>query len=123
MDFEVSNNKNNLYCDMYILLKDNLLVFRLFTRFPSYQCMQGVFNEIVAPKIEIKTMGRGRKLKPYEEFILTMMRIRLGLLEDYLAVCWLLNQSTVSKILNEWIPFLAKILQPLIKMPPLAQQR
>ena len=45
------------------------------------------------------------------------MRIRRRLLQEDLAVRFVVNQSTVSRTLNTWIPMLARQLEQLIQWP------
>ena len=49
---------------------------------------------------------RPRKLPPLEEFFLTLVRLRLGLMEQDLAFRFGISQSTVSRITTTWINFI-----------------
>ena len=61
--------------------------------------------------------GPARKLPAIDEFLLTMMNLRLGLLEHDLADRFGISQTTVSRILNSWIPMMARKFQQFIGMP------
>ena len=53
-----------------------------------------------------KKIGRQRSLSPLEKFFLTMVRLRLGLLEQDIAYRFGISQSTVSQIFTTWINFM-----------------
>ena len=50
--------------------------------------------------------GRPRSLSPMDEVFLTLVRLRLGLLEDNIAYHFGVSQSTVSRIFTSWINFM-----------------
>ena len=56
-------------------------------------------------------------LTKFQEFILVMLRLRLGLFENDLAHRFKVCRSTVSKVVNAWIPFLRREFEPLIAIP------
>ena len=62
--------------------------------------------------------GRLRALTTFQEFILVLMRLRLGLFEKDLAHRFRISESTVSIIFRTWIRFLRLELQELILIPP-----
>lgn len=56
-----------------------------------------------------KSLGREdllEKLSPENEFLLVLTRLKVGLLEQDLAVRFQLDQSTVSRIITTWISFM-----------------
>ncbi|XP_066925569.1 uncharacterized protein [Clytia hemisphaerica] len=57
-----------------------------------------------------KQYTRPRKLEPKDEFLLTLMRIRLGLLNEDLADRFGIAPSTCSVIFKTWIRFLSDTL-------------
>ena len=62
--------------------------------------------------------GPSRQLRPGEEFLMLLMRLRLALPERDLQFRFQLRDSSrVSKILSAWLPFLAKVLPPLMPWP------
>ena len=61
--------------------------------------------------------GPQRKMRLTEEFLMVMMRLRLGLLEQDLADRFCVSTSTVSRILITWYTILADHLRHLITWP------
>ena len=61
---------------------------------------------------------RQRSLPPMEEFFMTLVRLRLGLVEQDLADRFGVSQSTVSQITGTWINFLLAKLKELPLWPP-----
>ncbi|XP_019639903.1 PREDICTED: uncharacterized protein LOC109481748 [Branchiostoma belcheri] len=61
--------------------------------------------------------GSKRKLSLREEFLLTLMRLRLGLTINFLAILFGLVPSSCSQIVSTWVRFLSGTLQPLIVWP------
>ena len=61
---------------------------------------------------------RQRSLPPFEEFFMTLVRLRLGLVEEDLAHRFGVSQSTVSRITCTWINFLYMKLKELPLWPP-----
>ena len=68
---------------------------------------------------EIHAMHQGvhTHLTTSQKLLMTIMRIRRSLLQEDLAVRFVINQSTVSRTLNTWIPMLARQLEQLIQWP------
>ena len=61
--------------------------------------------------------GPKRALRVQEEFLLTCMRLRLGLLQEHLGDIFKISPSTVSRILNTWINFIYDCSQSLVPWP------
>ena len=61
--------------------------------------------------------GVHNHLTSSQKLLMTLMRIRRSLLHEDLAVCFVVNQSTVSRPLNTWIPILERQLEQLIQWP------
>ena len=61
--------------------------------------------------------GPNRSMSIEDEFLLTMMKLRLNLKEDDLAFRFDISQSCVSQIISTWIPFLARELEEFIYWP------
>ena len=53
----------------------------------------------------------------FEEFILTLMRLRLGLFQKDLAHRCNVSEITVSTVFNTWVRFMRVELEPLIRLP------
>ena len=62
--------------------------------------------------------GCPRSLPPMEEFFLTLVRLRLGLLEQDIAYRFGVSQSTVSRIFTTWINFLYIQFRQIPLWPP-----
>ena len=62
-------------------------------------------------------LGRPRSLTLFEEFVLTLMRLRLGLFQKDLAHRFNVSETTVSVVFNTWVRFLRIELEPLICLP------
>ena len=62
--------------------------------------------------------GRIRKLDFKNEFLLTLMKLRLGLLNQDLGDRLNISATTVSKILTTWFAFLSAHLVPLLLFNP-----
>lgn len=61
--------------------------------------------------------GPSRVLKPVDEMLLTLMKLRLNLLHVDLAVRFKISASSVGTILSTWIPFLGFELKSFIRWP------
>ena len=68
---------------------------------------------------ETQAMHQGVRthMSTSQKLLMTLMRIRRSLLQEDLAVRFVVNQSTVSRTLNSWIPMLARQLEQLIQWP------
>ena len=62
--------------------------------------------------------GQRSKLSSMDEFLLTMMKIRLGLLEKVLSFRFGISVTHCSKIFSTWSRALALYLKPLISLYP-----
>ena len=67
--------------------------------------------------------GPARKLDLSQELLLTLMRLRLGLLMDDLAFRFIISFPTASSIFITWIKLMSKELSVLIIWPSRAQVR
>ena len=88
-----------------------------YTGFPSYAHLKACFDfgGPAASRLLYRdsrrvlhqsNKGRPRSLSPMDEFFLTLVRLRLGLLEDDIAYRFGVSQSTVSRIFTSWINFM-----------------
>lgn len=57
--------------------------------------------------VDLKKPGRKRSLQINEEFVLVLMRLKLGLTERHLADIFPVTKSIVSRVYLTWIRFLA----------------
>lgn len=108
------------------------------TGVPNRQALQSLVD-FLAPKAKTITYWRGcakvktvstkvrkytgnksgpkRKLCFKEELVLVLMKLRLSLTNEFLAITFSISVSTCSSILNTLIRFLAKELAPLVFWP------
>ena len=61
--------------------------------------------------------GPKRALRLQDEFLLTCMRLQLGLLQEHLGDIFKVSSSTVSRVLNTWINFIYNCSQSLVPWP------
>ena len=103
------------------------------TGFPSYDSLRAFYN-FLGPAVynlcyscknneddsEAKLKGRcrPRSLPPLEEFFLTMVRLRLGLMEQDPAYRFGVSQPTVSRIISTWVNFIYLKLKEIPLWPP-----
>lgn len=92
--------------DKEALLRDCFLenVVKHYTGLPSKPILDGLFSSIEADK-----------LSPYEEFILTLVRLRLGIVGFVLADLFGVSRTRVSQIFTTWISYMHDVFSPLIK--------
>ena len=85
-----------------------------YTGFPSDAHLKACFGFLgpAATQLQYRVSrrvyetGRPRCLPPMEEFFLTLVRLWLSLLEQDIAYCFGISQSTVSRIFTTWINFM-----------------
>ncbi|KXJ11353.1 hypothetical protein AC249_AIPGENE26518 [Exaiptasia diaphana] len=74
-----------------------------------------------APKAPVVgTKGRpgpGRKLDLQQEFLLTLMKLKLGLINEDLAFRFMVSSTTVSSVFITWVKLMSKELSVLIIWP------
>ena len=117
-----------LFCLENIKEKDNLVKF--YTGFPDYVIFYEEILEADAKVMrqwdgktysesysEVKC-GRHSKLLLLEQLFLTLVRIRLGLFEQDLAIRFGLSQSMVSCITTTWINLMYHSLKGIERFPP-----
>ena len=61
--------------------------------------------------------GPQRKLIGKEELVLVLMKLRPGLINDFLCDLFDVGKGTCSQILNTWVRFLSRELRPLVFWP------
>ena len=76
-----------------------------------------VISTKVARHFPPNKTGPSQKLFLMDEFVLVLLKLRLDIKFEFLAGLFNISQSTVSKIFNTWIKFLAHELKPLIFWP------
>ena len=103
---------------------------KFYTGLPTLTCLMAIFNILkpLAEKLKFwesnkgnkvnfqkkpsvkksgKKRGKKRSLTTFQEFILTQVRLRLGLLVQHLSDVFAISKSSVSKLFITWICFLA----------------
>ena len=65
----------------------------------------------------INRKGPSRKLTLEQEFLMTMMRLRLGIMHEDIAWRFSVSSSTVTQIITTWIRLLSKEMSCLIVWP------
>ncbi|CAH3185352.1 unnamed protein product, partial [Porites evermanni] len=104
-----------------------------YTGFPNYKTLMLCFDMVKDAAKNISYGNYDRKcfdcppvwqpcrpriLTTFQEFVLVLMRLRLGLFERDLAHRFEISESTVSVMFRTWIRFLRLELQELIITPP-----
>ncbi|XP_038059230.1 uncharacterized protein LOC119730420 [Patiria miniata] len=111
-------------------------LIQLHTGLPSYQYFKWIYKEVDKASENMKYWhGNGsEKAKKYietnqkkpgpsrvvskeNELLITLMKLRLNMMEEYLAYLFNVKQPTVSSILSTWIPLLSHELSGLIYWP------
>ena len=109
---------------------------RFYTGVPSLSCLQ-MLSELLRPEAEKlkywdrnkgKTMayqtsgkkkpGPKRVLKVEEEFVMTLVRLRLGLMGRHLADTFSVSPSQVSRIVTTWVCFLSATFKETLLLWP-----
>ena len=114
--------------------KDNPEDISFFTGFSAYQTMMLCYDIIKDPAKNLsygaherKVLDaqsnssrpeRPRKLTTFQEFLLVLMKLRLGLFNRDLAHRFRVSLTSVSVIFRTWIRFLRAELECLIRLPP-----
>lgn len=77
--------------------------FRVSLSFPTGgRCTESDYSESRL----LTKKGRARSLRPLDEFLIVMCRLRQGFLEDHLAQLFNVSASTVSRIFITWVNFM-----------------
>ncbi len=104
-------------------IKDSDDKVQFYTGLPNYHTFNALYDTLVesganslCPNSVNESVGKGRKrkLRTVDEFLLVMMRLRLGLLVKDLEFRFKVASSTVSKIFRAWITFMFCYLQSLV---------
>ena len=85
---------------------------QFYTGLPSFDILNIVFHRIV-PFVNRKS----QLLTPFEEFIMTIMKLKLNMPFEDLAYRFNVSFSTVSRTFQAWMIVMDCTLQPFIKWP------
>ena len=111
--FIKKDSKLNFYTGITSFELFDALFNLLKPHFPKMNYWQGS-RKLIRYKSKVrsayKKTTRPRKLEPKDEFLLTLMRIRLGILNEDLADRFGIAPSTCSSIFKTWIRFLSDTL-------------
>ena len=89
-----------------------------FVEEPSRNLSYGSHQRKILDSNTSNKPGRPRKLTIFQEFVMVLMKLRLGLFNRDLAYRFNISSSVVSEIFRTWIRFLRSELQLLIQLPP-----
>ncbi|KAJ8315680.1 hypothetical protein KUTeg_007830 [Tegillarca granosa] len=93
---------------------------QFYTGLPDFSTFMALFDCLIehgADKIiidnNLRTATGKRKLRLVDEFLMVMMRLRLGLLLKDLEYRFRISASRISRIFSAWITFICKCLQSI----------
>ena len=92
---------------------------KFYTNLPSF-CILKIVFEIISPYV--KEHHRSA-LSNFQQFFIVLMKLRLNIFDQDLAYWFGVTQSTVSKIMKNWINAMYVRLKPLVKWPQHEQLR
>ena len=99
---------------VYEDIKDENHKVMFYTGIPNNIIFDAIFDEI-EEDFKSHSTGRPRSLRLIDEFLMVLMRLRLGLLLEDLADRFKIGTSTCSDIFNKWIDYLDVQLQFLVQ--------
>ena len=111
-------------------IKHSNEMIQFYTGLPDYNSFQAVFESLMeygadklctecVGEMNMNGLGRKRKWRRVDEFLMVMMRLRLGLLVKDLEFRFKLSAGAVSKIFNAWILFMYECFQSMVELPHL----
>ena len=93
-------------------LKSDDQKVKFYTGLPSFFILMSVFN-----LVSINSHSDKFVLSKFEEFMITLMKLRLSLFNQDLGYRFEIHQSTISRIFHRWIDAMFIRLKTLIKWP------
>ena len=100
-------------CSLVTVIKDDSKA--MFYTGLSWDLFQHVLK-FIAPHVPRERMARSNLL-PEDEFLLVMMRLRLNLLLDDLAIRFSVSKTTVGTVFQKWVDTMFIRLKFLVKWP------
>ena len=111
-----------------IIIRNDSNKLKFYTGFSTFATLMVCFNFLGSSVNKLNywssgteekgNKGRPRILSPLNEFFLTLVHLRVGILEQDLAYRFSISQSTVSRILITWINFMYLQLKQIPLWPP-----
>ena len=95
------------------LLKSNKDAVKFYTGLPSYSLLKVVFDFVSAPLDK----HRNSALSLFQQFLMTLLKLRLNLCDQDLACHFGVSQPTVSRNFRKWIDIMYTRLKPSIQWP------
>ena len=92
---------------------------RVYTGIPCIQAFLDIFASL--PKINVRKGCTKNILRPIDQFLLVLMRLKLGLVLSDLSFRFKIAETTCSTLVNKWIEHLHTHLSSLIYWPTRAQ--
>ncbi|XP_061569360.1 THAP domain-containing protein 1-like [Cololabis saira] len=86
---------------------------KCFTGLPNLQTFMLLFSYVYS----VLPATTKQSLKPTQELLLTLMKLRTNLSEEFLGYLFGIHQSTVSRIFHRWIHDMSSRLHPIILWP------
>ena len=102
--------------DITLLTSEQLTTFTGVSR-NLFSLLQDWLRPILPCNLPATSSTRTRYLNESQKLLLVLMRIRQNLTQEDLAFRFDVEQSSVSRVINQWIPLLAHHLKGLIKWP------
>ena len=87
---------------------------KFYTGVPSFATLIVIYNFVSS---QVQHGSKAHALSKFEEFIATIMNLRLGLYDRDLAYRFGVHQTTISRNFRRWIDVMFTRLRPLIKWP------
>lgn len=132
---QLKETENQLRRSLFRLenIKDDSSLVKFYTGFSDYGMLMVFYDEVLESdalfmrqwsgqrsrcEYEEVKVGPAHKLPLKEQFFMTLVRLRLGLLEVDIATRFGISQSSVSRITNTWINLMYHNLKSIEVFPP-----
>jgi regulator of replication initiation timing len=112
-----SNQIMKLHTGLPTVEHFNWLYAHVETAAQKLQYWNGKGKERKYLQVANKKPGPERETSLQEELLITLIILKLNLLEEYVGFLFGLSNSSISQILSTWIPFLSLELKPLLYWP------
>ena len=92
---------------------------QFYTGLPDYHTFKALFDSLIDYGMDSGKSDQRIKLRLVDEFLMVLMRVRLGLLVKDLAYRFKISSTSVSRIFFKWITFMRQALSSLVFLPDL----